>query len=601
MTENLATPDVIDAEFTVNETAITLVPAGNETPLAAVTRALATVKAINTLIDKTFVEGIHYGKIPGVDRKILFLPGLEYAMSLLQLRDEYVEVSVVRNFEQHNPFFYYELECRLYTIGTNIEVGRGVGACNSRERIFMRSSKQKCPICDKETINRSKFPPKTGTDKTPGWYCHSKAGGCGAEFPYSEPTLQNHVSGSVFDAQLVWDNSNNIVKKAKKRALGDAIKRVAMLSERFTVDLDDHMVYDDAEIGGDAAKKPESVAPASASGEKPAQSKMTQFPESGKQATKPSGDADPAEAWFNRLEKPADTPAASNTPKAWHEDIEALKKVLGECRAEGWIEGDTIGKLKASFASLVGSEITSFETIEAASKAAEEAATKAKEANAKSGEAWDTFEGVQAIVTWAKGMGFGDNEPALIALLGKDWKAFADGRSAKEAIEEAFKAKQAMPPAENISKKTKLTDIDMLAISEWVKTHFGITASVLVERVDLSKCSTIATAKTVIRGDAREQGWPVMTEQVTYTVKKDGNNGEKKSLRFETVLGEISYFKGRTEFSKVVGEGYANDNGIPELPANEANDIEPLLLTWKARENYNEVVDAIPVLEPELA
>jgi hypothetical protein len=308
----------------------------------------------------------------------------------------------------------------------------------------------------------------------------------------------------------------------------------------------------------------------------------------------------PAKTEISKSEQPAES-AASSTPKAWHEDVEALKKVLADCREKGWIEGDTLNKAKSSFASLVGSEITSFETIEAASKAAEEAATKAKEANAKSGEAWDTFEGVQAIVTWAKGKGFGDSEPALIALLGKDWKAFADGRSAKEAIEEAFKAKQAMPPAENISKKTKLTDIDMLAISEWVKTHFGITASVLVERVDLSKCSTIATAKTVIRGDAREQGWPVMTEQVTYTVKKDGNNGEKKSLRFETVLGEISYFKGRTEFSKVVGEGYANDNGIPELPANEANDIEPLLLTWKARENYNEVVDAIPVLEPELA
>jgi hypothetical protein len=292
------------------------------------------------------------------------------------------------------------------------------------------------------------------------------------------------------------------------------------------------------------------------------------------------------------------TTQGSASTKAWHEDVEALKKVLGECRAEGWIEGDTIGKLKTSFASLVGSEITIFETSEAASEAAESAATRA---NAQSGEAWDTFEGVQAIVTWAKGKGFGDSEPALIALLGKDWKAFSDGRAAKEAIEEAFKAKQAAAPTENVSKKTKLTDIDMLVISEWVKTHFDITVSVLVERVDLNKCSTIATAKTVIKGAAREQGWPVMTEQVTYTVKKDGNNGEKKSLRFETVLGEISYFKGRTEFSKVVGESYATGNGIPELPANEASDIEPLLLTWKARENYNEVIDALPVLEPELA
>ena len=61
----------------------------------------------------------------------------------------------------------------------------------------------------------------------------------------------------------------------------------------------------------------------------------------------------------NPIEKKADEPAK---PKPWHEDAENLKKVLGECRSKGWIEGDTIGKLKASFASFTTRDITSFAT-----------------------------------------------------------------------------------------------------------------------------------------------------------------------------------------------------------------------------------------------
>lgn len=306
--------------------------------------------------------------------------------------------------------------------------------------------------------------------------------------------------------------------------------------------------------------------------------------------------------------KTAEEPAA--TAKSWHEDPEELKKVLGECRTKGWIEGGTIGELKKSFASFTTREITSFSTGQEAIDFAKseydgmsEKANRAKDDDTKPTEAWDTLDGINAIVAWAKGKGYGDSEPALLKLLDvTDWSAFADGRAACNAVEAAHKAAQAKSSeTEDVSKKTKLSDIDMLALSEWSKTHFNILPSQLVERVDLSKCSTIATGKTLIKGAAREGHWPVMTEKVTYVVKADGKGNEKKSLRFETVLGEFSFFKGRTEFSKVVGEAYANDNGILDLPDNEELDIEPLLLAWVPRDNYIEVVDALPILEPELA
>jgi hypothetical protein len=284
---------------------------------------------------------------------------------------------------------------------------------------------------------------------------------------------------------------------------------------------------------------------------------------------------------------------------AWHQESDKLRSALGHCQAKGWIEGATMAEQLASFASLVGQEIVSFETGKASIDAAEAAATKA--ANATPATAWDTLDGIQAIVTWAKGKGYGDNEPALLKLLGvSDWKAFADGRAACTAIAEAH-AKQADKPAETAKETGKLSDIDMLAISEWTKINFNILSSALAERVDLSKCSSISTAKTLIKGLAREGNWPVMAEKVTYVVKKDSKGVEKKSLRFETILGEMSFFKGRAEFAKVAGETYATDNGILNLPANEEQDIEPLLITWRAKENYIEVADAWPIMEPELA
>jgi hypothetical protein len=289
----------------------------------------------------------------------------------------------------------------------------------------------------------------------------------------------------------------------------------------------------------------------------------------------------------------------TTTPKLWHENADNLKEVLGSCRSNGWIEGGTIGELKKSFASLVGNEISVFETEQAAIDAAEAAATKA--ANATPAAAWDTLDGIQAIVTWAKGKGYGDNEPALLKLLGvSDWKAFADGRAACTAIAEAHAA-QASKPAETTKETGKLSDDDILAISEWSHLHFNLTASLLAQKVNFNSFSSVQFAQKYIKTLAREEAWPVMAEKVTYMVKKDAKGVEKKSLRFETILGEISYFKGRTEFIKVAGETYANDNGLPDLPANEEQDIEPLLLTWRARENYNEVIDALPIMEPELA
>jgi hypothetical protein len=302
-------------------------------------------------------------------------------------------------------------------------------------------------------------------------------------------------------------------------------------------------------------------------------------------------------------------PVSQDKPvtKAWHEDLEELKTVLGHCKGNGWIQGDTIGKLKESFHSLLKKPIIDFETSQAAIEAADAeikslwaAKAKPEEAAEETTTAWDTLDGIAVIVNWAKGKGFGEDESALLKLLGvEDWKVYPDGRAACKAIEAAFKAKPADSKATD-SKKAKLSDIDLLAINTWAMDSFNLSASQLADKMDLSKFTTITTAKTVIKQKAREEGWAVVSETCTYEVKEvDGKT--IKYISFDTVLGEIRYYPGRREFAKLVGEPYATDNGITDLPANEDHNIDPVLLTWKAQENYNQVVDAMPIGEFEPA
>lgn len=308
----------------------------------------------------------------------------------------------------------------------------------------------------------------------------------------------------------------------------------------------------------------------------PESDKIKQFPESGK--------IDSA--------KPADEPKPAATTKAWHEDPKNLIALLGNCVAKGWIEGANLGEQKASFLSLVGKEVTAFETGKAANDAAEEAATKQ---GAKPAEAWDTLDGINKVVEWAKEHGYGHNEPELLRLLGvPDWKAFDSGREACEAIKAAAGQKSADEPAKPLT--NGLSAADLQSLYDWVQEHFALSPENLADKVDLSKFSTLDTAQKMIRAKASEERWNLVSEKATYVVKQSGDEKQRKYISFKTLLGEVHWYKGRTEFSKLIGDTFAE-----YLVENSTEEVEPLLLTWKQHENYREVLDAIIVVEPELA
>jgi hypothetical protein len=200
--------------------------------------ALNSVKKLGNLItalrDDVFREGMDFGKIPGTGEKpTLLLPGMEKLMRALNVVPNFIERHVIRDYDR--PLFHYEYECQLVDIETGkmIPGGLGIGLCTSMESAFRwRQSERVCPNCGKPAIIKGK------AEYGGGWVCFDKKGGCKSKFSDNDPAIIDQKVGRVENPDI-FDQVNSIMKRGKKRALADAIKGAANVSEMFTVDLED--------------------------------------------------------------------------------------------------------------------------------------------------------------------------------------------------------------------------------------------------------------------------------------------------------------------------------------------------------------------------
>ena len=221
--------------------------ATNELAVLDAHSAVESVKVlaniVHALYDDVFKEGLDYGKIPGTnDKPVLLLPGMEKLLRALHLRAEYVLLTSEQDFEKLR--FYFRYECRLVDIDSGVCVSTAIGSANSYESKWRwREQKRACPHCGKETINRSKYPPRGAPEGTdPGWYCYAKIGGCGAEFAYGDERITSQSVGRMENPDIA-DQVNTIDKIAQKRSLSSSVKGAANVSELFTVDLEDLVEY----------------------------------------------------------------------------------------------------------------------------------------------------------------------------------------------------------------------------------------------------------------------------------------------------------------------------------------------------------------------
>lgn len=211
-----------------------------------VEQLLARVKKIRAVQAEVMQEGLHYGKIPGVDKPTLLKPGAEMLGMTFQLDPQF-------SIDERREGDHLEcvVTCTLYHIPTSHRVGSGIGSCSTRESKYAyRKGERKCPECGQAAIIKGK------EQYGGGWLCWNKPEkgkhGCGAKFVDGDKTIENQDAGRVANPDIA-DQYNTVRKMACKRAHVAAILFACGASELFTQDVEDMPRNDNA--GDDEAPR----------------------------------------------------------------------------------------------------------------------------------------------------------------------------------------------------------------------------------------------------------------------------------------------------------------------------------------------------------
>lgn len=182
------------------------------------------VAHIQLAMREVMIEGTHYGKVPGSEKPSLWKAGAEKICLLFQLVPEF-EIKEINLENNHRE---YRVLCSIKTKEGELR-GQGSGIATTMENKYRwRSNVLVCPKCGNDTVLRSK--------KEPGFFCWAKKGGCGSNFPETEPSLQTANKSENKDIADVY---NTVLKMAIKRAQVDATIRATACSDIFTQDLED--------------------------------------------------------------------------------------------------------------------------------------------------------------------------------------------------------------------------------------------------------------------------------------------------------------------------------------------------------------------------
>lgn len=168
----------------------------------------ADVNLIQQVIKAVFIEGVHYGIVPGCgDKKVLLKPGAEKIMTTFRLNGE----PKIEDLSTQDEI-RYRIRIRITHQITSHEIGWGVGECSSNE------TKYKWIKADAVTWKGTPEDRRRMVEK----------GGRG-EKPYTVMQIRANIS----------DVANTVLKMAKKRALVDATLTCTAASDVFDQDLDD--------------------------------------------------------------------------------------------------------------------------------------------------------------------------------------------------------------------------------------------------------------------------------------------------------------------------------------------------------------------------
>lgn len=184
-----------------------------ETAPVSVQDTLQTARTIQTVMQSVMKENVHYGIIPGCKQPSLYKAGSEALLSTFRIAVEpIVEEFTSRDERGRVREIRYRVKCVGRHIGTNYEVGYGVGECSTGEDKYA----WRRAVCDEE------YDAADETDRRIKW---------GKWQNKVQQTKQIRVSPA--------DMSNTVLKMAKKRAQIDLTLTALGCSDIFAQDLED--------------------------------------------------------------------------------------------------------------------------------------------------------------------------------------------------------------------------------------------------------------------------------------------------------------------------------------------------------------------------
>jgi hypothetical protein len=211
--------------------------------MAALQRIIQGKTLINAALKDHLQENVHFGKIPGTDKKVLLKTGADTLASLFQLR-----LSFQREVVDHEGG-HREVVIKCVVANRDGEpISEAHGSCSTLEpRYRYRNADRVCPECGAAAIKASKH--------RPGFYCFKKIGGCGATFFPEDERVTSQPVGKVPTADPA-EYYNTVLKMAEKRAETGAIIRVTGCGDIFSQDVEslpdfaEHFVEDPASPDG---------------------------------------------------------------------------------------------------------------------------------------------------------------------------------------------------------------------------------------------------------------------------------------------------------------------------------------------------------------
>lgn len=188
--------------------------------------------AVREFVKSVMAEGPDgdFGVIPGTQKRTLFQPGADKLMGLFGLRVSYD----VTETEGSDGRYDVRVTAKLWHGET--QIGESTARASSYESKWRyRFGSRACPSCGRETIRKGK------AEWGGGWYCHAKAGGCGAKFRDTDPAITEQEVGKIQNADIV-DVYNTVLQVAQKRAKVAAVRTALRLTDMFTQDIGEEEV-----------------------------------------------------------------------------------------------------------------------------------------------------------------------------------------------------------------------------------------------------------------------------------------------------------------------------------------------------------------------